>query len=170
MGRSADRGIWIPEGSLVGDCRPGFPGNFYRNRPPGPPRSPGPAPRINLHEKSDPHENSRAKLRRTKNPARLRGFAIWLTVHGLLKHGARPSNVTCLHMGVALTGGQIESQVAVKILEPSCGERKVKILEPSCGERKIQTLVKILEPSCGKRSFKTVLLKETRVPDTTGSF
>jgi len=34
-----------------------------------PPRSPGPAPHINFHEKSAPQ--TKAKWRRTKNPARL---------------------------------------------------------------------------------------------------
>ena len=40
---------WVPEGSLAGDSRPGFPGISGRSRPPGLPRLPGHAPHINLH-------------------------------------------------------------------------------------------------------------------------
>ena len=57
----------------AGDFRPGFPWIFGRSRPPGSPRSPGPAPHINFHEKSAPQTKSKAKWRRTKNPANDRG-------------------------------------------------------------------------------------------------
>jgi len=56
---------WVPEGSLAGL---GFPAVID---PRDPLRSPGPAPHINLHEKSAPQTNSKAKRRRRKNPAGL---------------------------------------------------------------------------------------------------
>jgi len=62
---------WLPEGSLPGDFRPSSPWIFGRNRPPGPPRSPGPASHIHLHEKSGPQTNPKAKWRRRKETARL---------------------------------------------------------------------------------------------------
>ena len=66
------RSSWILEGSLAGYFRPGFPWIFCRIWPPlDPPRLPGPAPHINLHGKSNPQTNSKAKRRRTTNPARL---------------------------------------------------------------------------------------------------
>jgi len=62
---------WVPEGNLAKNFRAGFPGFSAENRPRDPPRSPGPAPHINLHQKSAPQTNSKAVSWRTKNPARL---------------------------------------------------------------------------------------------------
>ncbi len=51
---------WVPEGSLAGDFRPGFPWIAGRVRPPVPPSSSGPTPHINFHEKSAPKANYEA--------------------------------------------------------------------------------------------------------------
>ena len=50
---------------------PFFHGFSIEIDPRNPPRSPGPAPHINFHEKSAPQTKSKAKWRRTKHPARL---------------------------------------------------------------------------------------------------
>ena len=51
--------------------RPVFLGFPAESDPRDPPRSPGPGPHINSHEKSAPQTNSKAVSRHPKNPARL---------------------------------------------------------------------------------------------------
>ena len=58
---------WVPEGSLAGNFRARFSPDCWPKSHPGiPARSPGPAPHVNLHEKSAPQTKSKAKWSRTK--------------------------------------------------------------------------------------------------------
>ena len=53
--------FWVPECSLAGNFPPRFSkGSRPKSTPRDPPRSPGPAPHINLHEKPAPQTNSNA--------------------------------------------------------------------------------------------------------------
>ena len=76
--------FWVPEGSLAKNFRAGCPRFYAEPRPRDTPRSPGLARNINLHQRSAPETNSKAKWSRTEDPARL------------------PSGTQCLNISIYL--------------------------------------------------------------------
>ena len=64
---------WVPEGSLAGNFRVGFPWIFGQTWPQDPSRSPGLALQLNLHEKSAPQTNSKAISWRQQIPGEGQG-------------------------------------------------------------------------------------------------